>query len=201
MTVSLIIRPSRDVEEYVLWSMVSEAPEFVGDREQLVERLTAEFARLDCPNCRASRQYDLTRRVARADRFGSATAAPVGPIDEAQDVRPPVAEATYGGYDTSVVYEQRGLVATADLGRLTRLLHANGNDPRDPEVQALITPLIDEDAVDESVEVVTVIELVQQPEPELELIAVDEPGDAPLPADDDEPTHVIETHEREDASV
>ena len=64
MTVSLIIRPSRDVEEYVLWSMVSEAPEFVGDREQLVERLTAEFARLDCPNCRASRQYDLTRRVA-----------------------------------------------------------------------------------------------------------------------------------------
>jgi hypothetical protein len=111
---SYIVKPEEACDEYVYWSTVVEAPLFVGCRDELVRYLKS----------RPGHDIDVEDRIGRADASGSSALWPS-------------IMAPYLGYGETTIYEQRGVVRCADMGRLARRLEA------DEPIGDLLEPLED----------------------------------------------------------
>jgi hypothetical protein len=94
-----IIRPSKDVDEYVVWSTIAEGPVFVGDRAAVLRFLGPGEA-----------GYSTLARLHRAAVFGTSN------LDR------------IGGWGDSLIYDQRGSIACARLGELARRVAAGDID-------------------------------------------------------------------------
>jgi hypothetical protein len=111
----ILIKPVPDRDEYVYWSTIVEAPIGYGSRAEMLEDLAGE-APADAPEI----------RIARADVYGSSAL-----------------DGFFRWDDDSLIYEQRGLLARADLYRAAVLL----GEEREAEVWDLLTPFEDETEV------------------------------------------------------
>jgi hypothetical protein len=119
----ILIKPTRDRDEYVYWSTIVEAPIAWGDREEMLRELTAEWHRDHGHDVPPAGLTAPGKRLERADTYGSSSL-----------------DGFYRWDDDSLIYEQRGLLARVDLYRAATLL-GNG---RESEVWDLLTPFEDE---------------------------------------------------------
>lgn len=100
MTSGLIIKPVADVDEYVVWSNIVEAPLFVGDRAAVLRHLGPGGGEGDSTG----------ERLERADRDGTSSR---------------IGDGCFGDY---MIFEQRGYIDCPKLGELARLLVAGRRD-------------------------------------------------------------------------
>jgi hypothetical protein len=114
----IVIKPERDLDLYVGWSTIVEAPVWHGPRDEVLGYLAAEAIRY--PSDPAE------DRLARADRTGTSAYDGDGGWD-----------------DEGFIYEQRGWLPRRHLAEMCRLLEA-GNDAG---VWDLLEPFDDETPV------------------------------------------------------
>lgn len=130
---SFIFKESPEVDYYVEWSSVVEAPAFTGSRSVMLERLresSDSWLREDAP-------HHPERRLERCDETGTSSM-----WVEQQGMRDKYAEE--GAWDDdSYIYQQRGVLTRANL---FVLCHRTDDDP-DADVTDLMTPFDDEDEV------------------------------------------------------
>jgi hypothetical protein len=89
----VIIKPNRDIDEYVVWSTMCERPHFVGSREE-VHRFVGP-----------GDPHNLTKgRLDRADEKGTSSF-----FGE-------------GGYGEGLIFEQRGYIASERLAEFSKLV-------------------------------------------------------------------------------
>ncbi len=117
---SVVIKPDRDRDEYVVWSTVTESPHGFGSRAEVVELLRDGIRRSD------EDRRDPESPVARADKWGSSA-------------MPAWGEGHWG--DDVFIYHQAGILRRHFLGRAARLLAAG----RERDVLELLEPFEDED--------------------------------------------------------
>jgi len=118
----MILKATRDGDVYVRWSTVAEGPTWVGSREELLADLLAEFAR-EHPDCDPKPGAGPHALLQRVDQHGTSALWP-SPDNPA-----------YGYTESSLIYEQRGLVARDAVGVLALRLFAG-----EPRVDDLIIP-------------------------------------------------------------
>jgi hypothetical protein len=111
-----VVKPDPERDEYVYWSTITESPYFAGTRAEMVAYL------------RGRDPQDFDARMERADLRGTSALWP--------DL-----DAPYLGWGDTTIYEQRGVIKTADMGTLARRLDA-GQDVTD-----LLEPFDDDDDV------------------------------------------------------
>ncbi|MCW6008697.1 hypothetical protein K1W54_29745 [Micromonospora sp. CPCC 205371] len=118
----ILIKPVPDRDEYVYWSTVVEAPIAFGSRVEMLAEFAEEWKR-DHGDIPPQGWRSPEARLARADEYGSSAVDGFFRWDE-----------------TTLIFEQRGLLARKDLYRAAELLH----EEREAEVWDLLTPFEDE---------------------------------------------------------
>ncbi len=124
---SVVIKPDRDRDEYVIWSTVTESPHGFGDRAQ-----TADLLRW---GVRGEPEPDADEVLRRVDANGSSA---------------------MGGYpeglwgDDGFIYHQAGWLARSDLFAVARMMAGDGC--REWGILRLLTPLEDADEEREHLE-------------------------------------------------
>jgi hypothetical protein len=130
---SFIFKESPEVDYYVEWSSIVEAPAFTGSRSIMLEHLrqsSDQWLRDDAP-------HHPERRLERADETGTTSV-----WVEHAGMRDKFAEE--GAWDDDdYIYMQRGVLTRANL---FVLCHRTDDDP-DADVTDLMTPFEDEDEV------------------------------------------------------
>jgi hypothetical protein len=123
---SFIYKEAPDVDYYVEWSSVVEAPKFTGNREVMLARLretSDPYLREDAP-------HHPERRLERADATGTTSM-----WVENQGMRDKYAEE--GSWEDDVyIYRQQGVLTRANL---FVLCHRTDDDP-DADVSDLLKP-------------------------------------------------------------
>jgi hypothetical protein len=99
---NFILKPEPDVDQYVLWSAITEVPYFVGTRDECKAKLTRWNEGEDAA---ADERFD------RADRSGTSSVEGLDGWDD-------------GKTTGSVIVEQRGLVQLKDLPEVFRCMEA-----------------------------------------------------------------------------
>lgn len=121
---TIVIKPDPDLDFYVGWSTIVEAPTWFGSRTDALRYIAEDHRRSDGP------ADPPGQRLARADKYGSS-------------VKP---EADYGfGYwdDDGFIYEQRGILPRKHLVEACRRLGRND----EAGVWDLLEPFEDETEV------------------------------------------------------
>ncbi len=117
---SVVIKPTRDRDEYVVWSTVTESPHGYGNREQMVELLRAGI--------RSNDAADPEEVVRNATHWGSS----------ARD------DWTEGHWDDEeFIYHQAGRLHRRDLFLAAQAM--DGDGCREGRLLDLLTPLEDDD--------------------------------------------------------
>lgn len=123
---SFIYKEAPDVDYYVEWSSVVEAPTFTGNREEMLKRLQQDsdkWLREDAP-------HHPERRLERADATGTSSM-----WVEHAGMRDKYAEE--GSWeDDTYIYKQQGVLTRANL---FVLCHRTDDDP-DADVSSLLKP-------------------------------------------------------------
>ena len=118
---SIIIKPERDRDLYVIWSTVVEAPLTWGDRKQTLAWAIDDWRRRQ-PGQTPDLMSEPAGRLDRADIHGTSAAG---------------GYAFFGRWDyDGFMYEQRGILPRAALARACELLEAD----RESEVWNLLQP-------------------------------------------------------------
>lgn len=115
---SYVIKPHRDLDQYIYWSEITDSPHMRGTRTEVVEYI-------DWINAGPAEE-----RVARADESGTSAKWPNWD-------RPQIY--SWDSEDRSVIYHQQGTVRIDDLWEFCGRLEA------EESVEDLITPFEDED--------------------------------------------------------
>lgn len=118
---SVVIKPCRDRDEYVVWSTVTESPHGYGDRTEMAELLRGGIRRNDEQDRR-----NPEPALARADRYGSSA-------------HPEWGEGHWG--DDCWIYHQAGILRRSGLYRAA-VLQCEG---RERDILDLLEPFDDED--------------------------------------------------------
>jgi hypothetical protein len=116
---TIVVKPERDVDFYVGWSSIVEAPVWWGPAAEVIEYMRDD--------ARRGPSDPVEQRLARADETGTS----------AHDRRD-------GGWDDEgFIYEQRGFMRREHLTEMCRLLEAKN----EPAVWDLLEPFEDEEEV------------------------------------------------------
>lgn len=118
---SVVIKPDRDRDEYVVWSTITETPHAYGDRAEMRDMLLDGVRRNDEEDRR-----NPDAALDRADRWGSSAFPQWG----------------YGHWDDEgFIYQQAGWLHREDLAYAARLVC----EERDREVLDLLDPFEDDE--------------------------------------------------------
>ncbi len=116
---SVVIKPARDRDEYVVWSTVTESPHGHGTRAQMLNLLRAGI--------RGNAEPDADTVLRRADHWGSSA----------------MGGWTEGHWDDDeFIFHQAGWLHRRDLWRVASMMDGDGCPERD--VLDLLTPLEDD---------------------------------------------------------
>lgn len=116
---TIIIKPNRDVDEYVLWSTGTDGPWFLGNREETLAELIE--------SSREKEQYarpESLKRLDRTDENGSSELVRGDAWDPEEEF----------------IYEQNGWIKRSDIGTLARELFEKKPGWK-KRVKALLGPL------------------------------------------------------------
>jgi hypothetical protein len=127
---TIVMKEAPDVDFYIGWSSVVEAPVWGGDRESTLTLLRQESD----PYLRDDAPHHPERRLERADETGTSAmwVTTAGMRDKYPE------EGSWE--DASTIYMQRGLVSRANMFVLTRRILEDD----DADVTDLLTPFEDE---------------------------------------------------------
>lgn len=122
-----VLKPRPDVDEYVVWESIVEAPVFLGTRTDTAAYLLEAAAQRAGVGLGLPQSPDqVEERLARADARGTSAIWADG--------------LSFGSEDRREIYQQMGWVRVVDMPELVR--HINEDLP----LADLVTPFDDEDA-------------------------------------------------------
>lgn len=120
---TVIIKPKRDEDVYVLWSTNSDGPWMIGTREETLDELI-EYSEMKEHHARP----ETEDRLDRTDKYGTSERIGVHTWVE----------------DSTWIWHQIGTVKRSNIGTLAEL-ELSGVEWPDPRLQAIIEPFEDED--------------------------------------------------------
>lgn len=136
---SIVMKEAPNIDFYVEWSSVVEAPTAWGNREWML----AHLSRNSDPWLRDDAPHHPDQRLKRADETGTTSLW----VTKAAEESPEFAAHGYaedGAWDDeTTIYMQRGTLSRANIFVAARRLEADPNDP----ITDLLTPFDDADEV------------------------------------------------------